>query len=284
MLTDHDPRPPFPLPRHHLGGYQEYAPPRSLGSVSEAIWWHRTPVEGDLPVDAAHRVLPDPSLSLAFMCRRDDTGHPHDARVLIIGPVVVARPYPLRPGQELAAVKLKLEWSEPVLGIAPREQADALTDLDVLDARLAPRLLDALLATRSAPEAVAVLVEAVAARAGRASAHNAIAPHALDVIRRTGGRPDVARLAQHLATSARHLRRTVRQAAGVSLKAYGRTRRFLRAVMIADRRPPPGWARLAAETGYYDQSHLVREFRTFAGLSPQRLLRERRAESVLSNP
>ena len=69
----------------------------------------------------------------------------------------------------------------------------------------------------------------------------------------------------------------------MSLKAYARAVRFVGTVTHADAQPEPSWARLAAERGYCDQSHLVREFQAFTGMTPERLFRERRAESEMSN-
>ena len=36
------------------------------------------------------------------------------------------------------------------------------------------------------------------------------------------------------------------------------------------------WSRLAAEAGYYDQAHLIREVRALAGTTPAELARESR--------
>ena len=43
--------------------------------------------------------------------------------------------------------------------------------------------------------------------------------------------------------------------------------RFRRLVENARTRPL-GWAEAAAEFGYYDQAHLIAEFKEFAGLTP----------------
>jgi transcriptional regulator GlxA family with amidase domain len=41
--------------------------------------------------------------------------------------------------------------------------------------------------------------------------------------------------------------------------------RFQRVVRAVGRGPEANWARLAASSGYADQSHMAREFREFAG-------------------
>ena len=103
-------------------------------------------------------------------------------------------------------------------------------------------------------------------------------------MRSTAGRMPVDHIAHATGCSLRHLRRTVRQEAGIPLKAYARVTRLLQAVTVADRSLRPAWARIAAEAGYCDQSHLVRECRALSGLSPGELHRERRAEAETSNP
>ena len=39
---------------------------------------------------------------------------------------------------------------------------------------------------------------------------------------------------------------------------------------------PPRWASIALDCGYYDQAHLIHEFRRHAGMSPTRYLELRR--------
>jgi AraC-like DNA-binding protein len=44
--------------------------------------------------------------------------------------------------------------------------------------------------------------------------------------------------------------------------------RFDRVLRRLDQPGPPQWELLAADAGYADQAHLVREFRTFTGGTP----------------
>ena len=108
--------------RHRLGGYREFLPPAALAAAVESVWTHLT--ASDAGPEAAHRVLPDPALSLAFGCRREPGGRPIDPHMLLIGPK--SRPFHFRPpaGSQLVAVRLKLEWAGPLLGLVPVDHLD----------------------------------------------------------------------------------------------------------------------------------------------------------------
>lgn len=66
--------------------------------------------------------------------------------------------------------------------------------------------------------------------------------------------------------SAKRFNAVFRSEVGLSPKAYLRVRR-LQAVLRALDTPAQG-AAIAADLGYFDQAHLVREFRTFTGVAP----------------
>ncbi len=272
-------------PRHTLGGYREFDPPPALVPYAESLWVHRAPNQLPPGNGRMHRVLPDPALSLAFYCHRGADGIPHDPRLIVIGPKSRPHIFAFRGGQEVAAVRVKLEWSARLLGLMPQDHYDAEDDLALALPRLARELLELLARTRSTGEAVSRLAETIARQAGRMPERGPEAPsHALDLVRRAGGRVTVERMAGRMGVSPRSLRRLVRQEAGISLKEYARVTRFLHAVTLADRSPSPAWAAIAADTGFCDQSHLVRECRALSGLAPGQVNRERRAQAEISNP
>ena len=84
----------------------------------------------------------------------------------------------------------------------------------------------------------------------------------------------VADLARDLAMSPRHLHRRFLAEVGTSPKQVERLARFARAWREATMGPPLTWAELALANGYADQSHLVREFRTFGAQPPANLFTE----------
>ena len=55
---------------------------------------------------------------------------------------------------------------------------------------------------------------------------------------------------------------------GLGPKMHARLRRFHRAIDNVSG-TTVNWARLASDAGYYDQSHLIRDFKYFSGLTPQ---------------
>jgi AraC-like DNA-binding protein len=268
--------------RHRLGGYREHRPGPALARVAESIWTHEAPPDGT--AGGMHRVLPDPALNLAFRCRRGPDGRPTAPRLVVIGPKRQPFLFRFQAGEEIAAVRVKLEWARPLLDLDPWGHLDREDDVGRTLAG-GGRLLEVLTGTRTADEACAALAGALHARFSRRLAEAPATPaHALDLVRQTTGRLRVDAVADRVGVSLRQLRRAVRAETAISLKAYARMTRLNHAMALADSAARPGWARLAAESGFCDQSHLVRECRALAGLSPTQAHRERRAQAETSNP
>jgi hypothetical protein len=58
----------------------------------------------------------EPALSIGFRCRREPNGRPLDPQLLIIGPKTRPYIFHFAAGWETAAVRVKLEWSNPCSG------------------------------------------------------------------------------------------------------------------------------------------------------------------------
>lgn len=92
---------------------------------------------------------------------------------------------------------------------------------------------------------------------------------------RSGGQTPISLLTTELGWSAKRLIARFREQVGLPPKQMARLLRFQHAAAELSNTELPDWCEFAQRHGYYDQSHLINEFRQFAGDTPQGLARQR---------
>jgi AraC-like DNA-binding protein len=176
-----------------------------------------------------------------------------------------------------------------------RLSMDSLTDravpLDEVDAGIASLVRDRVMVSGD----WAQRFDAMEALIGSRVAGCAVAPHiesAWNSLARTWGQMPVGWLAAEAGCSHRQLIQQFRTCVGLPPKKVATLLRFHRLINAATRNGPadsaikpyldgsvpPGaegtrWADIAAECGYFDQSHFIHDFRSFAGATPSEFLR-----------
>ena len=86
-----------------------------------------------------------------------------------------------------------------------------------------------------------------------------------------------ATLARGLDVSHKHLIDQFRDQIGLPPKLVGRLARFNRVLRLPQHGGEPDWAGAAQTCGYFDQAHMINEFRDFAGATPGALAKRRAA-------
>lgn len=95
-----------------------------------------------------------------------------------------------------------------------------------------------------------------------------VTQRAIETIENCKGRISIDQLAHRLDLSRRHLTRKFRERIGMSPKQLCRNIRFKYVYKLIEASSRPDWADVALSCGYYDQSHLINEFKYFTGNSP----------------
>ncbi len=272
--------------RKTLGQYREFTVPKELAPFFDYFWVYEG-VEDHNP-ETFHRVLPDPDSSIRLRARWHDGAPPAAAEVQFQGPIKNPFLYHPKGAETLVAAKVKSEWLLPLLGTRAGEVAGYSGPLRALDTALAHRLLTSLVTAPSWQKAMTGLsenlgqwcqdkgLEGAPKKTGLVQAAGLLA-------RRAKGAISAGVLARALGVSERHLYRCFQDEVGTSPKDISRRLRFLAAVTLADSAPVPDWAGIAAEAGFFDQSHMIRDFKAMCALTPRAVFSERRAESSESH-
>lgn len=210
--------------------------------------------------------LPDGRTGLVF--RELEAGRGGD--VAILGPRTQALfKSPPRVARAVL-VRFKPGWSAALLGVAASALANRVVPLEDLWGRPGRDLGAELLEARSLAEVLERISRAIAGRAGATSESSSasLARRAASLLE--GGAGRVEDVAAQLGVTARHLRRAFTDTIGVGPKDFARGVRLRRAVRMAE--ASRSWAHVAREAGYYDQSHLIADFRELTGSTPGALL------------
>jgi AraC-like DNA-binding protein len=165
-----------------------------------------------------------------------------------------------------------------LLCVPPTELTDQIVALDDLWGGDAVGLEAQIAEARSDGERVAALERALVERVAHRRALQSgpdVAGMASFVLSRSG-LLTVNELAFAAGVSRQYLARSFKEEIGVAPKLYCRLARFRAALNRANIRSTCGWATVAADLGYADQSHLIADFKEFAGLTPGTMMAEKR--------
>ncbi|SLN18039.1 AraC family transcriptional regulator [Oceanibacterium hippocampi] len=156
-----------------------------------------------------------------------------------------------------------------LLGMPMTEIAGQCVALDDLfDAELV-QIRDRLAEAAGWPERLDLADRWVRQRVARTRPPSPAVVYAWQRLRDSDGRMAIGDLAREIGWSRKHLAHCFAAEIGGGPKLVARVLRFDLARRLAERSPArPDWADIAAEAGYSDQSHLVREFALMAGDTP----------------
>ncbi len=183
----------------------------------------------------------------------------------ITGPLLLRPSGPTR----IAAIRFHTHTAGLLLKVPMPEIADTALPLGDISGRLARRF-DILREARTPRAQAAVLDRIVIALAGATAGEDTLVAAAIS---RLSQSMSVSAAARHTGLSPRQLERRFHQSTGIPPKLFARMQRFQR-VFPALESESTGWTGTALACGYYDQSHLIRDFREFAGKPPAALLAE----------
>ena len=152
-------------------------------------------------------------------------------------------------------------------GLPMHELANDVVPLEAALPRGVGPLTEALEDKESWQERFALLDAIFMARLAEAQAPSPDVAWAWRILEKTHGRAPIGWICDRLGRSRRHLAARFREQVGLPPKTVARIMRFDRAVSLL-RRSDDQLADVAFECGYFDQAHLNRDFREFAGVSP----------------
>ncbi|MBQ1034241.1 helix-turn-helix transcriptional regulator [Micromonospora sp. C97] len=166
-----------------------------------------------------------------------------------------------------------------LLGLPLGELTNRAVGVEQLPGHWLDRLRDRLAEAPGWPERFALLDRVLTARLTASPPVDPRLAWAWRWLVASGGRGSVGELADELGWSRRHLAFRFRQDVGLPPKMAARLLRFQQAHTVSTEIASSGravdWAAVAAACGYYDQSHLIRDFHQFAGATPAALLAAR---------
>ncbi|MEX0683912.1 MAG: helix-turn-helix domain-containing protein [Dehalococcoidia bacterium] len=159
------------------------------------------------------------------------------------------------------------------LGIPMSELTNRTIGLDDAFGAEGARLVERLHGARDWEKRFAMLDAAILTRIDAAPPPSEAVVLAWYRLNRSGGKASIASLAEELGWSGKHLIAQFRDQVGLAPKTAARVIRFNAAIRRLRSGVSLDWADVVAECGYYDQAHLLREFREFAGMTPREFLR-----------
>jgi AraC-like DNA-binding protein len=242
--------------------YREHSAGAALSRWVECCWTFESPAAPDhAPLDhaaAEHAVRPDGCLDIVYS---------PELGLRAVGAMPVEQRFRMSAGMAVAGVRFRPGLARQFLQAPPVELTGQLPPLEQIWGRRARELESRLSGSPSAEERARLLLSELPPPGAVLNDAPGAVGRAMEAIAAAHGVLDLDWAAAQAGMSARQFRRRCLEESGLTPKLLCRVLRFRRSLELAASRRL-SWAAIAAETGYFDQAHLIRDFREFTGRTP----------------
>jgi AraC-like DNA-binding protein len=261
--------------------FRSYRPSRPLSDFVETFWL----CDGYASPHLRERIFPNGTFGLVFNLHDGDLRiyrARHPDRCTRLPGAVVSGPYggyfitDRAAEASVMGVGFKPGGAFPFLGLGADELLDTHASLQDIWGRGALEIRERISAQRTDARRLQILQDALLSRLVRRPERHPAVLSALDYFRRNPSRPIVGNVAREVGLSNRRFIDVFNFQVGVKPKLFLRIQRFQRVLQKVHLLPVVDWGQLALEQGYFDQSHLIRDFVAFSGISPADYLRRLR--------
>jgi AraC-like DNA-binding protein len=247
-----------------------HKPPFPLSRFVEYIW--RTENSGLPP--SRQRVYPNGAMALVIHLRKPTASYYFDDKTLRVRVPLLAGPYSISfhmdPSEstEVIGILFRPGAGRMFFAVAAHEVQNNDVALHDIYPGEAERLLNELCFARG-EDAQLLVVERYLLRKLKAAIpiHPAVR-YAIDQLSIPDALLRVRKIQLETGFSHTHFIQLFREQVGLTPKLFGRVRRFHTLMARVEKGLPMNWAEFAADCGYFDQAHLIHDFREFAGVTP----------------
>lgn len=266
--------------------YRTYIPQPPLSEFVELLWYY----EADEPPHEKkqkERVLPTGTMEMVINLR-DDALRVYDGRKpdpfpnlsssLICGAHSGFFLIDTAAKAHTIGVAFKPGGTLPFLGLPASELQDAHVPLDALWGRNAGDSRDRLLEANEAEMVETmfrVLEQDLLARLDCHMVHHPAVVFALEEFQNVPHERTISEVTAKTGLSPRRFIQLFEQEVGLTPKLFCRVRRFQVALRLCAGEEQVRFGEIALACGYFDQAHLIRDFKAFSGLSPTAYLTNR---------
>ena len=170
------------------------------------------------------------------------------------------------------AVKFNPGGAYPFFDVPLSEITDQIVCLEDIWQEESARLDDVLWAANDNDSRLTMLQDVLQRRLLRQDKYNSellrTVRAAIRLIETSDEIPRTEDISKRLGVGSRRLRRLFDTLVGISPKKFARIARLQNVIRAAQQTAVLDWATMAADTGYYDQAHLISDFKRLTGITP----------------
>lgn len=257
--------------------YQEYQPSSVLEKIVDTYWYNAFE-DNQEPHSSLQSCLPHGMVELIIHLNQDRSegffkGHwmpfPEAFLVGIMeGPVIWRLPRKTA----LFGIRFKPESISPLFGFTVKTLANTCTDASFFMNKEITSIIKNMQQAPDNPTRVFFIEAFLLNQISRFHPSKNHFSKALDLIRKADLVYSVDDLSKAVCMSERQLQRVFKGNLGIGPKSYIQIFRFRKIYQILQNKPNVSCHDLAFDFGYADQAHFIRDFKTFSGKTPKKVV------------